>query len=67
MHDSHGRVRSPVFRIKLAVDVAKNIVLLVQPCCGLDDESFDAFEIDGEGEQRDEGVLGLFLRESVSE
>ena len=63
MHDSHSRVRSPVFRIKLAVDAAKNVVVLVQPCRGLDDESFDAFEIDGEGEQRDERVLRLKKRE----
>ncbi len=63
MHDSHSRVSSPMFRIKLAVDAAKDVIVLVQPCCGLDDESFDTFEIDGEGEERDERVLRLLKKE----
>lgn len=59
VHDAHGGVRSAELCIKLAVDAAKDVIFLVQPCCGLDDESFDALEIDGKGKQWDEGVLGL--------
>lgn len=59
VHDARCGVRSAELCIKLAVNTAKDVIILVQPCCGLDDEGFDAFKVDGKGEQGDERVLGL--------
>ena len=59
VHDAHGGVPSAELCIKLAVNAAQDVIILVQPCCGLDDKGFDAVKVDGKGEQGDERVLGL--------